>query len=296
MAALPDETTNNYGVANDYALGLVQTWNADLSRDFRQVWNVSAGYTHTRGSSLDIVRAPNRDPDGLRIEGVQPFLWETSEGSSVLHAASFRLRRRPVNGIGFGASYTLARSRDNASSLGGGGTVVAQNDQDLDAEWGLSSFDRRHQLTADTSIELPFGPNRPWLNSGGMWGALLRDWRFTTSFTWQSGTPLTARVLASVERCAARHHRHAARRLQRRQHPDCRSNHRSVLQHRGVFGAGGRVVRHIRTQPDHRSREPTAERAVLTRRADGRQPCRDAAAECQQPAQPRELRRRWTPS
>ena len=83
-------------------------------------------------------------------------------------------------------------------SLGGGGTVVAQDDQDLDAEWGLSSFDRRHQLTADTSIELPFGPNRPWLNSGGMWAALLRDWRLTTTFAWQSGTPLTARVLTSA--------------------------------------------------------------------------------------------------
>ena len=198
IAALPNETTNSYGVDNNYGLGLVQTWNADLSRDFHQAWNVSVGYTQTRGSSLDIVRAPNRDPDGLRIEGVQPFLWETSEGSSVLHAGSFRFRRRPVKGIGFGTSYTLARSRDDASSLGGGGTVVAQNDQDLNAEWGLSSFDRRHQLAADTSIELPFGPNRPWLNGGGTWAALFRDWRLTTTFTWQSGTPLTARVLASV--------------------------------------------------------------------------------------------------
>ena len=194
----PDETTNNYGVVPTYGLGVVQTINADLSHDFRQVWNVSAGYTYTRGSSLDVVRAPNRDPDGLRIEGVQPFLWETSEGSSNLNAGSFRLRRRPVKGIGFGATYTLARSRDDASTLGGGGTVVAQNDQDLAAEWGLSSFDRRHLLTADTNIELPFGPNKPWLNGSGMWATLLRDWRFTTTFTFQSGTPLTARVLSSA--------------------------------------------------------------------------------------------------
>ena len=61
-AAQPTETTNNYGVDKNYELGLVQTWNADVSRDLRQVWNVGAGYTHTRGSSLDIVRAPNRGP------------------------------------------------------------------------------------------------------------------------------------------------------------------------------------------------------------------------------------------
>jgi trimeric autotransporter adhesin len=201
-AAAPTETTNNFGVDRDYALGVVQTWNGDLSRDLRQVWNVGASYTHTRGSSLDILRAPNRDPDGLRIEGVHPFLWQTSEGASVLHAGTVRVRRRPVRGIGAGVTYTLARSRDNASSLtgglGGGGGTVAQDDRNLAAEWGLSSFDRRHQLAADTAIELPFGPNRPWLAKGGPWAALLRDWRFTTTFTWQSGSPYTARVQGAV--------------------------------------------------------------------------------------------------
>ncbi|MGH9310947.1 MAG: TonB-dependent receptor domain-containing protein, partial [Vicinamibacterales bacterium] len=197
-AASPDDTTNNYGVQRDYALGTVQTWNVDVARDLRQAWNVGAGYTHTRGSSLDLLRAPNRGPDGLRIDGVQPFLWQTSEGSSVLHAATFRLRRRPVKGIGGSVSYTLARSRDNASSVGGGGSVVAQDDQDLAAEWGLSSFDRRHQLSLDLSVELPFGPDRPWLNRGGVLAALLENWRASTSFTWQSGTPYTPRVTGSA--------------------------------------------------------------------------------------------------
>ena len=196
--ASPTETTNNYGVDKSYALGLVQTWNADLSKDVRQVWNLGAGYTETRGSSLDIVRAPNRGPTGLRIAGVQPFLWQTSEGASVLHAATFRAARRPVKGMGGGVTYTLAKSRDNASSIGGGGTTVAQDDQNLAAEWGLSSFDRRHQLSANTNIELPFGPNRPWLTQPGLWQSLLRDWRFTTTFTWQSGTPYTPRVTGAV--------------------------------------------------------------------------------------------------
>nr|MBA3641997.1 TonB-dependent receptor [Acidobacteriota bacterium] len=194
----PDETRNNYGVNKDYDLGLVQTANMDLSKDLRQVWNVGASYTHTRGSSLDIVRAPNRGPDGLRIPDVQPFLWQTSDGSSVLNALALRVRRRPVRGLGGGISYTLAKSRDNASTIGGGGTIVAQNDQDLDAEWGLSSFDRRHQFAADTSIELPFGTNRRWLNNGGGWARLLENWRATATFTWQSGTPYTPRVQAAA--------------------------------------------------------------------------------------------------
>ena len=88
----------------------------------RQVWNVGAGYTHTRGSSLDILRAPNRGPDGLRIEGVQPFLWQSSEGSSVLHAGDVpRCGAGRSKASAAASTYTLARSRDNASSIGGGG-------------------------------------------------------------------------------------------------------------------------------------------------------------------------------
>jgi hypothetical protein len=196
--ASPNETTNNYGVEQNYVLGVVQTANVDISHDMRQVWNVGAGYTYTHGSDLDIVRAPNRGPTGLRIEGVEPFLWQTADGSSHLHAGTFRLSRRPAKGIGGGVSYTLAKSRDDASTVGGGGTNVAQDDQNLAAEWALSSFDRRHQLSTNVNVEFPFGPNRPWLNQGGTWAAILRDWRAAVTFTWQSGTPLTPRLLSAA--------------------------------------------------------------------------------------------------
>jgi hypothetical protein len=159
---------------------------------------VGGGYTGTKGDHLDIVRAPNRGPDGLRIPDVQPFLWQTSEGESTLHAATVRVRRQQTRGLAGTASYTLAKSIDNASSIGGGGQVVAQNDQDLEAERGLSSFDRRHQFESNLSYELPFGANRRWLHDGGPWAAALANWSLSASFTAQSGTPFTARVLAAA--------------------------------------------------------------------------------------------------
>ncbi len=259
----PDVTTNNFGVDKDYDLGMVQTGNIDVSKDLRQVWNVGAGYTHTRGSSLDMVRAPNRGPQGLRIPDVQPFVWQTSEGSSVLHALEVRLRRRPVRGLGGGMTYTLARSRDNASTTGGGGAVVAQNDQDLDAEWGLSSFDRRHQFSADTSIELPFGANRKWLNNGGVWAKLLENWRATATFSMQSGTPYTPRVTAVGRRRRARRGQLAARRLCRCTDPTRRTVRRALLQYLRLHRAGDRHLRLCRPEHHHRPRQPSARRAVL---------------------------------
>jgi hypothetical protein len=198
VTATPETTTNNYGIDPDYRLGVVQTWNADLSRQLGQTWMIGGGYTATRGSNLDMVRAPNRGPDGLRIPDVQPFTWQTSEAASMLHMGTVRLDRRAARGIGGSISYTVARSRDNASTLGGGRTTVAQDDRNLDAEWGLSSFDRRHQLSATMSVELPFGPNRRWLNGGGPWAALFENWRANANFTWQSGTPYTPTVTGAV--------------------------------------------------------------------------------------------------
>ena len=83
-----------------------------------------------------------------------------------MHALTLRLRRRLTNGLAAGATYTLSRSIDDASSIGGAAAVVAQNDQDLAAERGLSSFDQRHRFVGDFTYELPFGANKRWFNSG----------------------------------------------------------------------------------------------------------------------------------
>ena len=69
-------------------------------------------------------------------------------------------------GISLQATYQYGHSIDNASSIGGGSQTVAQNDQDLNAEEGNSSFDIRHKLTGNWVFELPFGPNRAFLYEG----------------------------------------------------------------------------------------------------------------------------------
>ena len=194
----PSTVTNNYGIQKDYQLGLIHQWTADYSRTLFSTWNVGATYIGTRGSSLDLLRAPNRGPSGLRIDGVQAFTWQSSGGESYMNGLSLRLQKRQSRGVSGSLSYTLSKSRDNTTATSGNATV-AQDDQNLDAEWALSNFDRRHQLTGSASIELPWGRNRRWLADGGLLAAVFGDWSATTNVTWQSGTPLTARCTS----CAA---------------------------------------------------------------------------------------------
>ena len=193
------ETRNNFGVDKNYVLGRVEQWNVNLQRAIGRSWQASSNYTHTRGSNLDVLRAPNRNVDGtLRIDGVQPFTWQTAEGESVLNSAQFQLQKRQTRGVGYSVQYTIAKSRDNSPSIsgggGGGGGNISQNDQDVEAEWAESSFVQRHQLRLQLQAELPFGEGRRWLNNGGFMAGVLDRWQFTFDFSARSGRPLTARV------------------------------------------------------------------------------------------------------
>jgi hypothetical protein len=196
------EVTNTYGIDKNYVFGTVQQGVVNVQRQLGETWQTQAQYTHTRGANLDIIQAPNRDPGGqLRIEDVQPFTWTSSQGRQELNAGNFRIDKRASRGIQWSVQYTLAKSRDNSPSIGGGGVSsrnIAQNDQDLNAEWGLSNFDVRHQVTISAQMELPFGPNRRWLVNPGFFQSILADWRFSPSFTAQTGSPQSITVRNSV--------------------------------------------------------------------------------------------------
>jgi hypothetical protein len=187
--------TNNYAVAKSYRLGYAQVWNLDIQRELPGNVMLNLDYTGTKGAHLDVVRAPNRGPSGLLLPDVQSFLLETSDANSMLHSGSLRLRKRLQHGIAVGGSYTYSKSIDDASSIGGGATVVAQDNNNIAAERGLSSFDQRHRFSADYVVELPFGSGRRWLNKEGWGERAFGNWTLSGQLNIASGTPWTARVL-----------------------------------------------------------------------------------------------------
>jgi len=190
-------TSNNYGVDPNYRVAYVQMWNLNVQREITSTVLLNVGYTGSKGTALDMLRAPNRGPDGILIPGIESFTWETSQGSSILHAGSVRLRKRMARGFSAGGTYTYSKSIDNAGSIGGGTQVVAQDDTNLRAERGLSSFDQRHKLSADGMLELPWGEGRRWMTRPGVARTAFGDWMVQTTITVASGTPYTARVVGS---------------------------------------------------------------------------------------------------
>jgi hypothetical protein len=110
-----------------------------------------------------------------------------------------RVTRRFSHGFRLQSTYTLSKSLDDASSIGGGMPVVVQNDQNIYAERSLSSFDQRHRFSSQFSYELPIGERRKYFaNAGPFIQKLIAGWNLDGSYSLNSGQPVTAQLLGNV--------------------------------------------------------------------------------------------------
>ena len=190
------QTIGNYGVNKNYRLPYVQVWNLDLQRTLPLGIVLNVGYNGAKGTRLSIVDAPGRFGN-TSASGVL-FNYEDSLAFSNFNALAVRARKRLQNGVSMGATYTYSHSIDNASSVGGTSTIVAQNWQNLLAEESNSSFDQRHVFKGDAMYELPFGPDKHYLSNGSWISKTLGDWNISSSFNISSGLPLTPSIAAAV--------------------------------------------------------------------------------------------------
>jgi hypothetical protein len=193
---------SNFSANLNYRLGHVQIWDLDIQRTFPLGIVANIGYDGSKGGNLDMVRAPNRTATGLLNPGAQAFNYEDSLGYSRFDALRINVRKRMSKGVSLQATYQYGHSIDNASSIGGGSQTVAQNDNDLNAEEGNSSFDVRHKLTGNWVFELPFGPNRLFFTKGGLWSTVMDGFSLSGDFTFSSGPYYTPSYQLTVQEAA----------------------------------------------------------------------------------------------
>jgi len=196
LAASSAAGASTYALDPNYRVGYAQTWNLTVQHDLPFSMFGTIGYLGTKGTRLDQQFIPNSVAPGA-VESLLPhnFIYETSNGDSIYHAAQFQLNRRFHSGFMWRASYQFSKSIDNAGTggRGQGNTPVAQNWLDLAAERGLSSFDNRHNLNLQLQYSSGMGIAGGTLINGWK-GALLKDWTVTNSFNLHSGNPFTATV------------------------------------------------------------------------------------------------------
>ena len=199
---------NSYAIDPDYRIGYVQQWNLNIQTQLFKIYTLEAGYIGAKGTRLDILRAPNRAPSGvppgqtennLGISNAGSFLYQQSGGNSIMHGMRVRVSRRLSEGVSVQGSYTLAKSIDDASRIGGGSTIVVQNDQDIFAERSLSTFDRRNVFQSTFNVDLPFGQQRRYLaDARPFLQQAIGGWSLNGDYQLASGMPVTPRLLGNV--------------------------------------------------------------------------------------------------
>jgi hypothetical protein len=183
--------TNTRAIDPNYRVGYPMIWQLSVQNDLGHALVGTITLRRTKGTRLDQQFLPQSLPPGSRVIATGPagYIYEQSNGNSTMNAADFQLMRRFRSGISANATYSFSKSIDDAST--GGGAVVAQNWQLLNAERGLSSFDARHTLNAQWQYSTGVGTRGGTLVNGPK-GALLKDWTFQNSISLRTGSPLTA--------------------------------------------------------------------------------------------------------
>ncbi|HTX76471.1 MAG TPA: carboxypeptidase regulatory-like domain-containing protein [Terracidiphilus sp.] len=188
----------NYAVDPHYRLPYVQVYNVDVQKTWPWGIVMNLGYNGSHGSNLDIKIAPTRTVSSPGTNPNQvPFFYEEYGAFSRFNAGTVRVNKRLSSGIAVGANYQYAHSIDDADSVGGLSSVVAQNWQDIGADEGNSNFDVRHQVSGTYLYELPFGKDKFYFTSGTM-SHILEGFSVSGSFGFLTGTPLTPTLQAAI--------------------------------------------------------------------------------------------------
>jgi hypothetical protein len=187
----------------------VEQWHLTLQYELASSWMLELSYSGNQGHRLSFTNNPNRVTGGLPpavpcILGNAPncLLAEpnlstldylTTTGSSNYNGGSVQLKKQFSHGYLLQTSYTYGKVLDiqddaNAGDFIGAGTGYNGT---MDAskprlDYGRSSFDIRHRLTANGVWEVG-----QMSKHGPVVRALAGGWQINTIFSYESGRPFT---------------------------------------------------------------------------------------------------------
>jgi hypothetical protein len=195
-------------------------WNVAVEQQIGKDTSLTAAYVGLRADNLWSSAQPNGYggfPTAARPDPrftTQEFVDNLTK--SRYHALQLSAKRRFSSGLDFTVAYTFSESRDTFSVIdfppvptfintgantaipGVQGTGADFIERDLRADWGLSDFDVRHNLSITHLYELPFGRGRRYLaERNRIIDAVLGGWSLAGLAVLRSGEPVN--ILRGVD-------------------------------------------------------------------------------------------------
>jgi Carboxypeptidase regulatory-like domain/TonB-dependent Receptor Plug Domain len=204
-------TTAELNAANPRVLGhsfenetpYAEQWHLGVERQLFSAMMVEVAYVGSAGKHLLFGYNPNEVQPGPGSQDSRRLLQPLARMNNIIqfdprnrstfHAATLKVQQRFSDGLQFLVSYTYGKSLDyGGSAASGQGAVGApQTVTNLEAGHGPSGFDTRHRAIISYVYELPWGPNRRWMNEGGVTGAIVGGWQLAGITTLTTGRPFT---------------------------------------------------------------------------------------------------------
>lgn len=188
----------------DYVSPYNQQWNLTVQREVAKDLVVEVGYLGTKGTHLPGTRVLNtaefrnvgtQAPSSRNIDARRPlgpafgtiYNYQSTFNSNY-HGLQTTANKRFSRGFSLLAAYTWSKAIDNGSYPTGRRAVrvgtLAQDQNNLNGERGLSNFDARHRFVLSGIWELPIFRTRQ-----DVVGKVLGGWQFNGILQLQSGKP-----------------------------------------------------------------------------------------------------------
>ncbi len=122
-----------------------------------------------------------------------------SGGAGLYNALEVDVRRSYANGVQLRGNYTWSKNLDDGSawntSVSGNTPAYVEFPLQPKLDWGPASTDVRQSASINGSYDLPFGPNRRFLNNSPRpVGFLAGGWTTSAILTLQSGFPFSPQL------------------------------------------------------------------------------------------------------
>jgi hypothetical protein len=115
--------------------------------------------------------------------------WSEGVGISTYHALQIQARKHFSQGLSFLVSYTWSKTLTDAESIFGEFSGFTQDYYNRKAEKSYSINDYPDNLVLSYQYQLPIGPGKKFVNTGGAAGKIVGGWSLAGIQQYQSGPP-----------------------------------------------------------------------------------------------------------
>lgn len=178
----------------------VHQFNITFQYQFASDYSIDVGYVGSRSKNLlrtrDIGIGGTAEARNVAGAYLTAQLYENSSRANY-DALQMQLQKRLSRNVQGQVSYTYSRNRDDSTGVfnglgeGRGSRGGPQNPFDLEAEYGTSSLDVPHLLSANAIVDLPFGKGQRYMSSSAVADKILGGIQLNFIVSGRSGYPFS---------------------------------------------------------------------------------------------------------